>query len=87
MPPVNKFEKTKVHIVLKPCTTKVIYVLTKAINTTIVLLGDPGKESTCKARHLGSIPGLEESMATHSSILVEVSHYYCVTVDVPFYSC
>jgi len=44
---------------------------------TPVFLGFPGgsdsKESTCNAGDLGSIPGLggpvEESMATHSSIL------------------
>ena len=59
-----------VHIALKQCVTKITYVLTRAINTMVVLLGDPGKESACNARDLGSIPGLEESMATHSSILI-----------------
>ena len=37
------------------------------------ICGSDGKESTCKAGDLGSIPGekdpLEEGMATHSSIL------------------
>ena len=60
----------KVHIALKQCATKITYVLTRAINTMVALLGDPGKESACNARDLGSIPGLEESMATHSSILI-----------------
>ena len=60
----------KVHIALKHCATKPTYVLTRAINTMVVLLGDPGKEAACNARDLGLIPGLEESMATHSSILV-----------------
>ena len=54
------------------------YILSKTLHTyTHIPLGFPcgsdDKESTCGARHQGSIPGsgrsLEKKMATHSSIL------------------